>query len=412
MKSLALTSAIAVIFPSIVWATYLWPVPQSFKQGRVELNLDTTFHIEAPEVAYLQEAVHRYTELIIHERWTPVQVPLTPTNETSPVARRTLGALEIIIADEDKKLEYGVDESYTLDIPINGGVATLKSETVWGTIRGLETFSQLVQARPERNEEGEIMYFENEEDYDEGNYGFEDLFIPNAPIRIEDSPKFSHRGLMLVHTDQSLSTVFHWHITDSHSFPLKLQSVPELAQEGAYKLHQKRLVYTKRDVRQVIDYAYKRGVRVIPEIDMPAHTGSWALSHKEITTCTGVHYLDESNDWSKRLAAEPGTGQLNPIHNKTYEIVEKVITEVSELFSDDWFHGGGDEPVYNCWNQDEDVRNYMKKNNATGVDLLGIFLQKELDMIHDSDKTAILWEDPVTNVHLPISKDVVMQVWI
>lgn len=80
---------------------------------------------------------------------------------------------------------------------MNGHVATLKSETVWGTIRGLETFSQLVQARPERNEEGEIIYFENDEDYDDGNHGFEDLFIPNAPIRIEDSPKYSHRGLML-----------------------------------------------------------------------------------------------------------------------------------------------------------------------------------------------------------------------
>lgn len=65
---------------------------------------------------------------------------------------------------------------------------------------------------------------------------------------------------------------------------------------------------------------------------------------------------------------------------------------MSELFSDDWFHGGGDEPVYNCWNQDEDVRNYMEKNNATGVDLLSMFLQKELDIIHNSDKTAILWE--------------------
>lgn len=62
------------------------------------------------------------------------------------------------------------------------------------------------------------------------------------------------------------------------------------------------------------------------------------------------------------------------------------------MFSDDWFHGGGDEPVYNCWNQDEDVRNYMKKHNATGVDLLDMFLEKELNMIHKSNKKAILWE--------------------
>lgn len=126
-----------------------------------------------------------------------MQVPLTQSNITIPVARRTLGSLDIIIEDGNQKLEYGVDESYTLDIPLNGGKATLKSETVWGTIRGLETFSQLVQARPERNDKGEIIYFENDEEYSDDNYGFDDLFIPNAPILIEDKPKYSHRGLML-----------------------------------------------------------------------------------------------------------------------------------------------------------------------------------------------------------------------
>jgi hexosaminidase len=142
-----------------------------------------------------------------------------------------------------------------------------------------------------------------------------------------------------------------------------------------------------------------------------------------------MHYLDPSNDWSKRLAAEPGTGQLNPVHNKTYAIVNKVIKEVASLFTDDWFHGGGDEPVYNCWNKDKSVRNYMKDNNATGLDLLSMFLEKELTMIRDSSKTPIIWEgkillldshlyilsifvDPVTNNDLPISNDTVLQVWI
>lgn len=109
-------------------------------------------------------------------------------------------------------------------------------------------------------------------------------------------------------------------------------------------------------------------------------------------TCTGIFYLDETNEWSNRFAAEPGTGQLNPLLNKTYEIVNHVITEVASLFHDDWFHGGGDEPVYNCWNQDEGIRNYQKEHNVTGVDLLGIFLKKELEIISNAKKTAILWE--------------------
>lgn len=62
--------------------------------------------------------------------------------------------------------------------------------------------------------------------------------------------------------------MFHWHITDSQSFPLRLESIPELAEHGAYVLGQRRLVYSKKDVERVVDYARARGVRVIPEIDM------------------------------------------------------------------------------------------------------------------------------------------------
>lgn len=329
--------------------------------------------------------------------------------------------------DKKHKLEYGVDESYALDIPANSKDAILRSKTVWGALRGLETFSQLIQSRPMRDEDGKIVYYEDDEDFDQSDYGFENLYIPEVPIRIRDSPKYSHRGLMLdtsrnyypvqdiLRTIDAMAynkmNVFHWHITDSQSFPLKLKNSPELANQGAYKLHQKRLVYTPKDVSHIVNYAYKRGVRVIPEIDMPAHTGSWALAHKDITTCAGIFYLDETNEWSNRFAAEPGTGQLNPLLNKTYEIVNDVITEVASLFHDGWFHGGGDEPIYNCWNQDEGIRNYQKEHNVTGVDLLGIFLKKELEIISNAKKTAILWEDAVTNDNLPIPKDVVMQVW-
>lgn len=74
--------------------------------------------------------------------------------------------------------------------------------------------------------------------------------------------------------------MFHWHLTDSQSFPLKLKSVPELAKQGAYKLHQKSLVYTTNDVKKVIKYAYERGVRVIPEIDMVSEKNKSAfISH-------------------------------------------------------------------------------------------------------------------------------------
>ncbi|KAI9487167.1 MAG: glycoside hydrolase superfamily [Benjaminiella poitrasii] len=452
MKLIYSIIALLIAFSSISEGFLLWPIPQNIQTGRTEIELDTTFRIIGPDTKYLNHAIKRYTDIITRERWIPVQVPLNSNEGLNlSVSHHTLKTLRIILENEHQELEFGVDESYVLDIPVDKRIATLKSKTIWGALHGLETFSQLIQSRPKRHEnrkesindysdkeeeegeEDEEEEKEEEEDEDEDeedeeeNSGFEGLYIPNTPIHIEDSPKYAHRGLML-DTSRNFFTVkdilrtidamafnkmnvFHWHITDSQSFPLKLKNAPELAYHGAYKLQQRRLVYSKKDVKRIVKYAHKRGVRVIPEIDMPAHTGSWASSHKEITTCTGMHYLDKSGDWSERLAAEPGTGQLNPVLNQTYELVDKVITEVASLFPDGWFHGGGDEPVYKCWEQDKHVRNYMKTHNATGVDLLDLFLQKEINIIKKSKKTAILWEDAVTNDNLPISKDVVLQVW-
>ncbi|KAI8880084.1 glycoside hydrolase family 20 protein [Backusella circina FSU 941] len=408
------------LLPSACLAILLWPIPQHMETGEIQLLLDSSFYISGPDNEYLQDAIDRYTQLITRERWDPV--PYETTNITSNVSHNTLEVLRIEVEREDDELEFGVDESYILEVP-NQRSAFLTSKTVWGALRGLETFSQLVQSRPNQNDltdDGDDENYDPEYDYDENDYDdnedenedldFEGLYIPNTPIVIKDAPKYYHRGIML-DTARNFYPVFHWHITDSQSFPLKLRHSPELANQGAYKLHQKRLVYTRKDVQHVIEYAYRRGVRVIPEIDMPAHTGSWGLSHKDITTCTGLHYLDSTGDWGNRLAAEPTTGQLNPIKDKTYDIVNKVIKEVTSLFKDSWYHGGGDEPVYKCWEQDESVRQYMKEKNVTGVDLLGSFLEKELDMIRDSKKTAILWEDAATNDNLPIPKDVVLQVW-
>ncbi|PHZ11626.1 uncharacterized protein RHIMIDRAFT_238293 [Rhizopus microsporus ATCC 52813] len=440
MKIVLFTS----LFLHSTFALLLWPKPQHVKTGSTELNLDDDFYISGPSSELLEDSVNRYTRLITRDRWIPVQVQAHHDNEESDIKLKNL---HVQVEDMQQELIFGVDESYTLIIPSDGSRATLKSKTVWGAIRGLETFSQLVQAHPRRDKSGQLKIknirytyntdddqdedddyvYEDEEDDDEDDDSFSNLFIPSTPIEIKDRPKFFHRGIMLdtsrnyfpvkdiLRTLDAMAynkmNVFHWHITDSQSFPLKLKSVPELSLEGAYKLRQKRLIYRKSDVRKIIDYAYKRGIRVIPEIDMPAHTGSWGLSHKDIVTCAGIHYLDPSNDWSERFAEEPGTGQLNPVLQKTYDVVGNVIEEVASLFSDGWYHGGGDEPIYKCWEQDKDVVRYMQEKNATGLDLLNMFLSKELGMIQGMNKVPILWEDAVTKNDLPIPKDVVLQVW-
>ena len=164
------------------------------------------------------------------------------------------------------ELQHGVDESYSIHVPEldrvdNLGLsAVLSAETVWGALRGLETFSQLVVRRSKGNSK---------------------LFVPHS-VDIVDEPLFPHRGLLLdtsrnfYPVDAILRTVramahnkmnvFHWHITDSHSFPLRLSKEPELADLGAYGFRE---TYSREDVAMVVEFGRVRGVRVIPEIDMP-----------------------------------------------------------------------------------------------------------------------------------------------
>lgn len=120
--------------------------------------------------------------------------PRETADQQLVVATSNLQSLDIDVKDLTADLVFGVDESYTLDIPSRGGRATLQANTVWGALRGLETFAQLVQA----SQDGlAIEDFTEEEQMNDAPFDFEGLYIPETPIHIEDAPKFSHRGLML-----------------------------------------------------------------------------------------------------------------------------------------------------------------------------------------------------------------------
>ncbi|CAM0136059.1 hypothetical protein VKS41_005555 [Umbelopsis sp. WA50703] len=410
MKLTSLSAVVAAAFltlpTSAIIDTFLWPIPQSLSWGDGKLAIDNSFKFDAPAVPELQAATARYRKLIWKERWTSVQVPFgNVTKHTNPTGN--LKSIKISVKDTKADLEPGVDESYSIDIPENASVGTIHAETVWGALRALETFSQLVKAKSDSDRSS--------------------LYVAKTPVKIEDAPTFPYRGVMLdtarnyytvediLRTIDGMSynklNVFHWHITDSQSFPLQLETVPELGSKGAYTLHGKLLGYSKKDVKRIISYARERGVRIIPELDMPAHTASWGKGIPAITTCTERFYLDPTNNWDDRYASEPTAGQLNPVNPKTYQVVQQVIDEVTSWFTDDYYHAGGDEPVNKCWEDNKEVRDYMKKNNATGNDLLQTFLTKELAMVKKNKKTAILWEDAVTQLGLNIPKETILQVW-
>lgn len=282
------------------------------------------------------------------------------------------------MADLSAFLHHGVNESYTLSIPSRSATAHLRAETVWGAMRGLETFSQLVWGKPS---------------------------LVAVGLDVWDSPLFPHRGIMLdtsrnfyevediLRTIGAMSAnklnVFHWHITDSHSFPLVVPSEPDLAAKGSYGSD---MQYSPADVARIVKFGLEHGIRVLPEIDSPGHTGSWAEAYPEIVTCANMFWWPAGAQWGDRLASEPGTGHLNPLNPKTYQVLKNVIQDVVKLFPEPFFHGGADEIIPGCWKTDPSIQSFLA-GGKTLSHLLEMFVNSTLPYILSLNRTVVYWED-------------------
>ncbi|TVU47896.1 hypothetical protein EJB05_07512 [Eragrostis curvula] len=248
-----------------------------------------------------------------------------------------------------------------------------------------------------------------------------------SDIEISDHPLFTHRGILLdtarnyypvpdiLHTIRAMAfnklNVFHWHITDSQSFPIVLPTVPNLANSGAYSPAMR---YTGEDVRRIVRYAEAFGIRVIPEIDMPGHTGSWAGAYPEIVTCANKFWAPTGKP---ALASEPCTGQLNPLNPKTYRVVQDVLRDLAAAFPDPYLHAGADEVNTACWEDDPVVRRFLK-DGGTHNRLLELFVNATRPfLVHELNRTSVYWEDVLLGPKVSVRQEVlprdttVLQTW-
>ncbi|KAI7900400.1 glycoside hydrolase superfamily [Cokeromyces recurvatus] len=394
MKLLSLATICILISTCIEARTFLFPIPQEVEWLGTKTLLSNDFRFMGIENKYVQSAANRYLSLIKRERWRAVQV--TTDNCTVVLTKKKLKGIHFQVEDNSAKLDMGIDESYSLIVPELGGYATLKAKTWVGALRGLETFSQLVLEDDDDDDHQLVVHTVNITDYP--TYGHRGIlldtsrhfFSVNSILRVLDAQAYNKMN------------VLHWHATDSQSWPLYFRSHPELSEKGAYSSKE---VYSPSDVKKIISYAESLGVRVILEIDMPAHTASIGESHPNLILCGNEFWAD--------YAAEPPAGQLNPILNATYDLIHDLILEGTKIFPDTLFHSGGDEINTACWELDQGIKNYVKTHRLSSTK--EIWFEFTKNILHfitsKAKKRPIIWEDSIKDGG-SYSNDTVVQAWI
>ncbi|MBC6606677.1 family 20 glycosylhydrolase [Hymenobacter sp. BT188] len=363
----------------------LLPVPAQVKWGASRFALKNTWRIQLNAPATSDSAVRAAAQRL--GTWLVQQTDgkrLTPEFTTSGAADLTIRYGKV------GRMEAGDEERYSLCVT-PAGIA-LDAPTSLGALRGLETLRQLLTK-------------------DKKNFYF-------AEVYITDQPRFGWRGLLIDAARHFMPVavikrnldgmaavklnVMHWHLSDDQGFRVESKTLPrlhEVGSEGQY--------YTQAQVREVIRYAAARGIRVIPEFDMPGHATSWLAAYPVLA----------SNDSTYGVAQRWGVLNIamDPSRETTYQMLDTLVGEMTALFPDPYFHIGGDENDGRQWKRNPRIVEFMKQKGfmtAKGQPdkhaLQTYFNRRILESVTARNKKMVGW-DEILGPGLPPSA--VIQSW-
>jgi len=314
----------------------------------------------------------------------------------------------ILISLYKKSVSELGEEGYTLNVDKNS--INLSANKAAGIFNGIQTLKQLFPLKKEGKKET----------------------IKIAGCKIKDYPRFKWRGLMLDVSRHFFSVdevkayidkmsqykfnIFHWHLTDDHGWRIEIKSLPKLTEIGAWRVERNGRFgktrpapkseekatyggfYTQEQVKDIVRYASDRNITIVPEIDMPGHSMAALAAYPELSTKKEPKYVSPGNKFSEWY----GNGKfkmlientLNPTDDKVYDFVDKVFTEVAELFPGVYIHMGGDEAYHGYWDKDLSVQKFMKKNKIKDShELQSYFVKRVEKIISSKGKKMIGWDE-------------------
>lgn len=251
-------------------------------------------------------------------------------------------------------------------------------------------------------------------------------------VDIYDYPRFAWRGLMfdvsrhfftkkevMRYIDDMVKYKFnllHMHLTDDEGWRIEIKSLPRLTSVGAYNVKREGSFgdfipplpneprtyggfYTQDDIRELVKYAQDRFVNILPEIDVPGHSLAAVAAYPQLSATAGADkYVVRSGekimDWSQPGHPALVDNTLNPAGEYTYEFLDKVLSEVTQLFPFGYVHMGGDECAKNFWEQSAQVKALMAKEKLTTMEQVQSYFEKRVEKIVESKgKKFMGWDE-------------------
>lgn len=341
----------------------LMPVPResSWSDARFRIDTGTSISITSYRDGRLERGVDRAVRRL--EGRVAFRLPRSyPANDS---ARITITVKESGFPVPDLR----EDESYRL--VVTNRRAALEATTVVGALRGLETLLQLQTS---------------------DSAGF---FIQGATIT--DAPRFPWRGVLIdvsrhweppaviKRTLDGMAAVklnvLHWHLSDDQGFRVESRAFPALQGMGSDGNF-----YTRDQVREIVAYATDRGIRVVPEFDMPGHTTAWFVGYPELASAPGPYQIE------RRWGVFKPT--MDPTRETTWSFLSDFLTEMVPLFPDRYWHVGGDEVDPAQWNTSTAIQAWMKPRGLANAHALQTSFNTRLfALLAAHNRTPVGWDE-------------------
>jgi len=355
----------------------LMPMPAHVMQGEGQFLIDGSFGIGLGRTTdpVIVSATRRFLTTLSRETGIPLSGEANANQPNFTI--NTAGAVEPV-------LQLGEDESYHLVVTTTH--VQLTAANPLGALHGLQTFLQLVRITPQ---------------------GFS---VP--VVTIDDEPRFPWRGLMIdvgrhfmpvPVIERNLDgmeavklNVFHWHLSEDQGFRVESKLFPKLQGKGSGGLF-----YTQQQVAEVIEYAKERGIRVVPEFDMPCHTSAWLTGYPDLGSAPGPYQI--VTKWGVF------DGAMDPTRETTYQFLDKFLGEMTALFPDSYFHIGGDECDGKEWDANPRIKAYMSTHGLRDDAALQAYFTGRLQKLVAGHHKIMEGWDEVLQRETP--RDVVIQSW-